>query len=285
MTREGIEVFISYSHSDERLRVELGKHLSQLEKDAIVSVWHDRKITPGGEWKLEIDSRLENASIIILLISPDFLDSGYCYNVEMKRAMEKHDAGNACVIPVILRAVDWQSAPFAKLQALPAEGRPVTSWANQDEAFRDVAIAVRGVARKFRPMHNSADPETKSMTFAKITFKNRDRELEILLNSLTIPASKHFWLIIAGPQMGKTWLLEELQKKLPKHNPEQWVITQADLRKESQEIRIEAKRLVARLFGEWVLIGDIEENLFRIAEKIRESKLAWLCLLDSAEIL
>ena len=78
----------------------------------------------------------------------DFLASDYCYDVEVKRAMERHDAGEARVIPVILRPVDWKGAPFGKLQALPRDARPVTEWPNRDQAFLDIAQGIRAAAEE-----------------------------------------------------------------------------------------------------------------------------------------
>ena len=137
------ELFYSYSHRDAELREELERHLSILKRSGLVHVWFDRAIDAGTEWAGQIDEHLAKADIILLLISADFLASDYCYDVEMKRALERHQAGAAVVIPIILRPVDWSGAPFAKLQCLPSHAVPVTSWANRDEAFRDVAEGIR----------------------------------------------------------------------------------------------------------------------------------------------
>jgi len=110
-----IEVFFSYSHRDEKLRDKLAPHLSMLQREGVISAWHDRKIGAGTEWAKAIDDNLNAAGIILLLISADFLGSDYCYDLEMKRAMERHEAGEARVIPIILKPVDWSSAPFSKL--------------------------------------------------------------------------------------------------------------------------------------------------------------------------
>jgi hypothetical protein len=103
-----IELFYSYAHSDERLRKRLETHLSALRRQGVITEWHDRKIVAGTDWKQSIDAHLMTAKIILLLISPDFLASDYCYGVEMQRALARHAAGKASVIPVILRPVDWQ---------------------------------------------------------------------------------------------------------------------------------------------------------------------------------
>jgi hypothetical protein len=154
-----MKVFLSYSHRDDVLRNELVKHLSILRREGIIDTWHDRLIGAGTEWKNAIDRQLEAAGLILLLVSADFLASDYCYDIEMKRAMQKHDTGEARVIPVILREVDWQGAPFGRLQALPRDARPVTSWAHHDEAFANIARGIRAaIAQQLRPEATVAEP-------------------------------------------------------------------------------------------------------------------------------
>jgi hypothetical protein len=149
LPQNAIEVFFSYAHEDESLRDKLATHLRLLERQGVIRGWHDRRITGGREWAGAIDEHLQTAQVILLLVSADFLASDYCYDVEVKQAMARHETAEARVIPLILRAVDWHSAPFGKLQALPKDGRPVTSWPNQDEAFLDIARGIRSVAEEF----------------------------------------------------------------------------------------------------------------------------------------
>lgn len=145
-----LKLFFSYSHKDEALRDELAKHLSTLRRQGVISSWHDRKILPGEEWDHQINDNLNTADIILLLVSSDFIASDYCWDIEVNKAIERHNAKEARVIPVILRSVDWSGAPFAKLQALPNNAEPVVSrsWHNPDEAFKDVARGIRAAAEK-----------------------------------------------------------------------------------------------------------------------------------------
>jgi len=136
-------LFFSYSHKDEALRDQLETHLSLMKRQGLIDVWHDRRIIAGDEFDDIISTELESADVILLLISSDFLASNYCYSKEMTRAMVRHRAGEARVIPIILRTCDWHSAPFGKLTAAPRDGKPVTSWPDRDEAFTDVAKQVR----------------------------------------------------------------------------------------------------------------------------------------------
>ena len=138
-------VFVSYSHMDEQHKDELEKHLAVLKRKGLISVWHDRRIVPGSEFDPEIGEHLEEADIILLLASSDFLASDYCYTIEMKRAMERHELEEARVVPVILRPCAWHKAPFGKLQAVPKDGKPITKYPNIDEAYLEVEQAVERI--------------------------------------------------------------------------------------------------------------------------------------------
>lgn len=142
-------VFFSYSHADEALRDQLEKQLAMLKRQGVIETWHDRRIGAGQEIDKAIDERISTDEIILLLVSPDFIASDYCYDIEMKRAIERHDEGSAIVIPVILRACDWHPAPFGKLNASPRDGKPITQWPDKDEAFLQVAQAVRKAAERW----------------------------------------------------------------------------------------------------------------------------------------
>ena len=142
-TTNPIEVFYSYSHEDEKLRDELQKHLANLKRQRIITEWYDRDISAGREWDEEIKRHLDSARVILLLISPDFMNSDYINDVEIKRAMERHRLGEARVIPIVLRPVDWEGAPFSELQSFPSDLRPITVWENMDEAFVDVIKGIR----------------------------------------------------------------------------------------------------------------------------------------------
>ena len=144
-------LFFSYSHKDEALRDELEVHLAMLKREGVIEAWHDRQIPAGDEFDNSISEQLESADVILLLVSPDFLASRYCYDVEVRRAMERHASSSARVIPVILRTSDWHGAPFAKLLAAPKDGKPVTKWPDRDEAFVDVVRQIRAALGGKKP--------------------------------------------------------------------------------------------------------------------------------------
>lgn len=148
MSENSVKLFISYSHSDEMLRRQLDKHLAPLKGQKIIEEWHDRQIEAGAEWANQIDAKLNKADIVLLLISPDFVASDYCSKIELAQAVNRHENGEAIVVPVILEPCDWSWLPFAKFQALPKNGKAITKWANQNEAFLDVATGLREVAEE-----------------------------------------------------------------------------------------------------------------------------------------
>ncbi|MDQ2903262.1 MAG: toll/interleukin-1 receptor domain-containing protein [Chloroflexota bacterium] len=140
-----VRIFFSYSHEDEQLRNELEKHLRILQRQGKIISWSNRETGVGQDWAKEINSNIRIADIILLLISPGFMDSDYCYSIEMTQALERHKRSEAYIIPIILRAVDWKEAPFSNLHCLPSNGKPITSWHNLDEAFFEVAEGIRKV--------------------------------------------------------------------------------------------------------------------------------------------
>ena len=117
--RKAAKVFISYSHADKTLKQELLKHLMPLKRLHLIKTWTDLEINPGDEWDKKISQNLDSAEIVLLLISIDFINSEYCFNVELQQAIARHKDKQTRVIPVILRPCMWKHTPFAKFQALP----------------------------------------------------------------------------------------------------------------------------------------------------------------------
>src|SRR5581483_2088767 len=146
-----IKIFYCYAHEDDALREQLARHLSPLRRLRYITGWFDRDIRAGMDWEQERETHLHTADIILLLISADFFASDYCYTVEMQQALERHRAGTACVIPILLRPVEWESTPIGKLIALPGNKIPVTQWVDQDKAWLDIVQGIREVIRKLLP--------------------------------------------------------------------------------------------------------------------------------------
>lgn len=141
-------VFFSYSHANETQRNQLELHFAMLKREGLVDTWHDRRLNAGDEFDSGIREQLEKADIILFLVSPEFLASDYCFDVELKRAIERHEAGEARVIPVILEPCDWLSSPLGKLLAMPKDGKPVSKYTNANEAYLEVIHAIRAALQE-----------------------------------------------------------------------------------------------------------------------------------------
>jgi hypothetical protein len=139
----GAKVFISYSHRDEELRDQLEVQLAMLKRQGLIEVWHDRRLLAGDQLDWSIDQQLNEADIILLLMSPDFIASDYCYKIEKARALHRQQDGKARVITVILRPCDWTHTDLRQYLVTPSDGKPVTRWPDRDEAFLDVARSIR----------------------------------------------------------------------------------------------------------------------------------------------
>jgi hypothetical protein len=144
-----ISIFYACSSSKEDLQLqeEIGKQLGFLRKQKLIDEWHSGKLEAGAEREAETRRRLENAQVILLLVSADLLASED--DSIIVRAMERHREGTAIVVPVILRPVEWQETAFNGLVALPDEGRPITSWSNRDDAFLSVAKGIRKIIENY----------------------------------------------------------------------------------------------------------------------------------------
>jgi TIR domain/AAA ATPase domain len=213
-----IDVFISYSHKDDDLRSKLVTHLSSLKRQCKIADWFDREIEAGSEWEAQLKDKLESSPVILLLISADFLASDYCYDIEMKRAIERHKLGTALVIPIILRPCDLDGSPFMELQALPKDLKPITQWDDQDLAFLDVAKGIRRAVESLPSIESKAKKERVESVFitgAPIehpkNFFGREKELKRLFNLLKTHPLQNA-AIIGKRRSGKTSLLNYLRR-------------------------------------------------------------------------
>jgi internalin A len=152
-----IRLFISYSRKDETPCNQLETQLKLLQRRGLISIWHDRKIEAGDDWRERIDENLERADIILFLVSADFIASDYCYDKEMRRALKRGEAGETQVIPVIVRDVSWSLAPFGMLAALPTGGKAVMSWSNKDAAWRNVSEGIAQAVEHIRAKRRKAE--------------------------------------------------------------------------------------------------------------------------------
>src|SRR6266702_1089538 len=203
------KIFFCYAHEDEQLLNKLKNHLFPLKRTRLIDVWHDRDISAGTDWEQQIKSHLNQAQIILLLVSPDFMVSDYCYSIEMQRALERHDLGEARVIPIILRYVYWQGV-LGKLQALPTDARPIKSWPDLDEALYNVTEGIRKVIQEITPKSSPLPPILSTQPVSQTPLptnlpdksqKTKEQWLEEGHRFLPLP-SCGAWSIVSSPSPG-----------------------------------------------------------------------------------
>lgn len=217
-----VKVFYSYTHADEKFRDSLETHLSILRRKGYIDEWHDRKIIAGSDWESEIDSQLSSSDIILLLVSPDFIASDYCYSVEMEQAMELHESKDSVVVPIVIRPTGITDEPFASIQMLPTDRKPITTWDNEDIAWLDVVDGLKKTIEdiqeknqrpittnnKLRGVRSLLSEEVERMDAAFESDQNEYSGIatgfEMLDSMLDGVQNSEFWVIAARPQMGKT---------------------------------------------------------------------------------
>jgi len=281
-----VEVFYSYTHKDQAFRIKLETHLSLLQRQGLITASHDRHILPGTNWSQAIDQHLEHASVILLLISADFLASDYCYGIEMQRALERHQANEARVIPILLRPVDWNNAPFAHLQVLPTGAKPIATWRNRDAAFTDVAAGIRRAIEDLSLLSASAPraalPRVWNVPYPRNSFFiGRDELLERLHRQLQVGQAT----ALSQPQaitglggIGKTQIAVEYAYRF--HQDYQVVLL---ARAESTEALTTSYVTIARLLNLPEQEAQEQEIAVQAVKVWLQRHSGWLLVLDNAD--
>lgn len=173
------KVFISYSHADETLRDRLAVHLKPMEREGLIESWYDRRLLPGDRLDQGISEQLEAADVILFLVSPDALGSEYCYEIEMKRALERHREGSAKAISIILDHCDWKPTPLSEFVVLPLDGRPVMKFPNHNEAFLQITRELRKLLAAFPTTSQPSPHQQRDMAVPVMIDAPRSGNLSI----------------------------------------------------------------------------------------------------------
>jgi hypothetical protein len=165
------KVFISYCHQDEQYKDQLIAHLTTLKRRGLIQEWHDRMLLPGEDWDGIIKQELLDADIILLLISADFLHSNYCYDIEVTKAVERHNHGDTIVIPIILRPCDWKDLPFSQIHGLPKDAKPISLWPDKDEGYLNIIEGIKSAIKskdgENKAQESTSAPEGSTQLFPK----------------------------------------------------------------------------------------------------------------------
>ena len=151
-----MRAFISYCHADKKLYERLKTHLKSLEREKLVEPWSDYEILPGSNIDDEIKHKMEESELFLLLISPDFIASDYCFGKELDHAINRHYSGTAKVIPIILEPCNLESiSELLKLKALPDEAVPISTFNNHNVAFSQVIEGLKLVISDYNKLLDS----------------------------------------------------------------------------------------------------------------------------------
>lgn len=156
-----VKVFLCYTSSDLEALEQLRQQLKLLERTGLIETWYNRQILPGADYVQEIEARLNQAQVIILLVSSTFLASEYCDGKEMEHALQLHREARAVVVPVQIEPSLWDLTPLGDLQALPDNNKPVSEWRRASAAWVNVAVGIRELATA---IHKRAESEVTQQT-------------------------------------------------------------------------------------------------------------------------
>ena len=169
-----MRAFISYSHHDRAALDRLHVHLKNLTRGGHIETWYDRDILAGSDLNAEIARELEAADLFLLLVSPDFIASDYCVEREMKRAVERHAAGAARVVPIIVEECDWKAmGELRQLKAVPTDGKAISEWANSNTAYLNVVQELRRIIEAEGPTAAAAKAAPEPLAVRPATTRYR----------------------------------------------------------------------------------------------------------------
>ena len=141
--KKPLRIFMSYSHKDEEYKNDLDLHLANLKRQGLIEVWQDRKISPGDEWDEAIKQALLESDIVLFFVSPAFMASRYIWETELPGAFALRAQKKAVIVPIFVKPVDDADSPFAKLQGLPRDKKPLSGFADRDEGLYQIAKELR----------------------------------------------------------------------------------------------------------------------------------------------
>ena len=317
LKREGFTLYFCYAQSEKALRITLETHLGPLKQQGLITTWYDDEILAGAEWQPEIRFHLQTADIILLLISPNFFASDHLYQEDMSEALARHERGEALVIPILLRPVDWEATPISKLSILPSNHIPVTSWRSRDNALLDIAQSIRKAVNALRAdiVTDKQSEVINTNTFPAMLDKQIAGLLEIdqiapslfffnmpfanvnefygrrqISTKLVSRAAKRASTSIVGPRrIGKTWLLEYLKYVISAQPGSRFLVASIDA---TSPRCTTVNGFVSLILEEWDKpdIHDLPEitamiHLERIVKDMRNQGIIPLLFIDEFEFL
>jgi hypothetical protein len=271
-------LFLSYAGEDDETAREIADWFDTQGLE--VYLWQDHR---SGQFIEEIETSINKADAFLALMSPNFLASPWCRRereLAMFREKELRVRDPAATFIHVLKVKDTAYAETGFLRSY--DWLDLTAERDKERTFRDLADRLRSSSPPDSAASGIISPSGESPFF-----RNRRDELNKVLGGLTNASGPHFWLMIAPPQLGKTWFLDRLSAEIAETPPQpsHWVARMVDLREQPLDVRSNAGMLLAQLFGRNSSI-TIESNALRnVAQEISQIGRPYLCLLDSAELL
>lgn len=252
-----VQIFISYSHADDRVLERLHKHLAMMQRDALISAWSDHQILPGANLNAAISSELEKADIFLALLSPDYLASNYCYEKEFEFALERSREGALRVVPVIAEPCDWLSSPFQEFLALPKEGKAISEWTNANNAYLDIVTGLRRlVGEASVPLERLEGPgRGEVVSLARKVRVKRDFDVieKVEFADKTFSSMRDYFRDAASELEGAS---EDLRSRMEDMSPTAFtctIVNRAKMPKAEAHITVHNQKARSRGFG-----GNIE---------------------------
>lgn len=133
-----LSVFIAYDEKDVARYKEISHQLDGLKRSHKIQI-SDMHATTSDQGR---GIRLENADVILALVTPNYVNSQQCRDVEAV-AMHRHVTQSATVIPILMEPADLSSTHFSQIDKLPVNGKSVSQWPDQQQGLEDVTRGIR----------------------------------------------------------------------------------------------------------------------------------------------
>jgi hypothetical protein len=251
---QAFNVFYSCADTpeDRALCEQLERHLSILKRSGLIRDWHARNIQAGTEWERTAHAQLNNAQIILLLISADFIASDYCYSKEMRYALARQKTGEARVVPILLRPVDRRDTPFEHLAALPSNKKPITLWPNLDAAFADITAGIRYIIENWsvpQQSFSSRNPHVQELLPEAVPLHptiNTHAAIGLFQQLMRPDGNLRMLCLVGDGKMGKSHLLTKAFPSIAEREQVRYVIL--DLRNRLYDVP-EVLKMICDLIG------------------------------------
>jgi tetratricopeptide (TPR) repeat protein len=239
MPQKPPKLFISYAREDEDYKDKLVEHLKVLARRDVIASWHDGLLAAGQEWNEEIVKSLNEARVVLLLVSHSFIASDYISRVELAQAGERYERGEVSVIPVLVSNVHgWQSVPFGRrtlgaFQAVPRSLKFIADWPNQNAAFAEVVAEIEKAVSELKPLKEEAFALPPSIpsppSFGFVPRAGRDgRDIIERLKEELAPENRRLVALWGAGGVGKTTLAAEAVRAIAAASGQRVVWVTAD---------------------------------------------------------